>query len=60
MDKTCYGVREGARRLEISLTHFYRLLYESRLPGARKQGGRWVIPAEAIERRLKERDSAGR
>jgi excisionase family DNA binding protein len=49
----------ATRRLGITIDALYRLIYAGKLP-ARKSGRRWVIPAGAVEQRLKarqERDS---
>jgi Helix-turn-helix domain len=51
------GVRETAARLRCSLKHTYTLLYEGKLPGARKQRGRWWVPLAAVEERLKQREA---
>jgi hypothetical protein len=33
------------------------LLYEGKLPGARKSGRKWAIPTAAVESRLKARQT---
>ena len=45
----------ACRTLGITLDALYRLLYAAKLP-ARKVDGRWLIPAEAVEARLKARE----
>ena len=45
---------EATRRLGVTLDTLYRLIYSARLP-AKKQNGRWMIPAAAVEARLKAR-----
>ena len=44
--------REAAQRLRVRLDVVYALLWAGKLP-ARKQDGRWLIPASAVEARLK-------
>jgi len=50
-----FSVPAAARRLGFTLQHVYNLVYAGRLP-AEKIAGRWHIPAEAIEARLKARE----
>ncbi len=50
--------REAALRLGIGLDFVYRELWSGKLPG-RKEEGRWVIPATAIEERLARRRGNG-
>jgi excisionase family DNA binding protein len=45
----------AARLMGITLDAVYRSIYSGRLP-ARKEAGRWLIPAPAIEARLKRRE----
>lgn len=47
---------DACRRLGITLDALYRLIYAAKLP-ARKVDGRWMIPAEAVEARLKARQA---
>ena len=47
---------EACQRLNVTLDALYRLLYAAKLP-ARKTDGRWLIPAEAVEARLKAREA---
>jgi excisionase family DNA binding protein len=47
-------VREVAQRLECTLHHTYALVYANRLP-ARKVAGKWLIPADAVEARIRNR-----
>ena len=46
--------REAAQRLCIRLDHVYSLIWASKLK-ARKLDGRWRIPVEAVEARLRQR-----
>lgn len=48
------SVSETARRLGFTLKYVYDLLYSGRLK-AEKERGRWRIPSEEIEARLKMR-----
>jgi len=48
------SVSEAARRLGFTLKYVYDLLYSGRLK-AEKKMGRWSIPAEEIEARLRTR-----
>lgn len=48
------SVPEAARRLGFTLKYVYDLLYSGRLK-AEKKMGRWRIPTEEIEARLKMR-----
>jgi excisionase family DNA binding protein len=48
---------ETARKLGITLDALYRLIYAGRLP-ARKEGRRWMIPAEAVKARLKSKEKS--
>jgi excisionase family DNA binding protein len=47
----------AARKLGLTLDAVYRSIYSGRLP-ARKQAGRWLIPASAVAARLKSREVA--
>ena len=47
-------VIEATRKLGITIDALYRLIYAGRLP-ARKPDRRWLIPAAAVEARLKAR-----
>ena len=51
-------VRQAAGRLGVTLKYVRDLLYEGKLSGARKTGKRWMIPAAAVEERLKDRERA--
>lgn len=46
-------VQQTALRLGVTLKYVRDLLYEQKLPGARKTGRVWRIPASAVEARLK-------
>jgi excisionase family DNA binding protein len=48
-------VQQAAMKLGVSLKYVRDLLYEQKLPGARKRGRVWEIPATAVEDRLKAR-----
>jgi excisionase family DNA binding protein len=52
-------VQQTALRLGVTLKYVRDLLYESKLPGAKKVGRQWLIPAAAIEGRLKARQAQG-
>ena len=54
--KMTLSTRQTAKALGVGLRHVLTLLYEGKLPGARKAGRKWVIPAAAIEARLKTRE----
>ena len=43
---------EAARKLGVGLDYLYSLLWTGKLPG-RKVGKRWLIPAEAVEAKLR-------
>jgi excisionase family DNA binding protein len=45
---------EAARRLQVGLDYLYSLLWTGKL-AARKVGGKWRVPVEAVEARLKRR-----
>ena len=47
--------REAARALGIRLDAIYPLIWAGRLEAIR-QDGRWLIPASAVEARLKQRE----
>jgi len=44
--------REAAAALGVSIRHVLTLLYEGRLPAARKVGMIWQIPTKSIQQRL--------
>lgn len=48
------SVSETARRLGVTLSHVYSLLWAGRLPG-RKVKQQWRVSTDAVEARLKER-----
>ncbi len=50
------SARKAINRLGITLDFFYRLLWSGRFPGAKKVRGRWVIPVQAVEARLKAKE----
>jgi excisionase family DNA binding protein len=52
--KKTIGVRETARRLNVTTKYIYDLLYSGRL-SATKTGRQWRIPLSAVEARLKQR-----
>jgi excisionase family DNA binding protein len=54
MESETVTVPEAARRLGFTLKYVYDLLYSGRLK-AEKKMGRWRIPTEEIEARLKAR-----
>jgi len=45
---------EAARKLGVGLDYLYSLLWTGKLPG-RKVGKRWLIPAKAVEAKLRRR-----
>jgi excisionase family DNA binding protein len=47
-------VMEATRKLRVSVDAVYKLICAAKLP-ARKYQGRWLIPSEAVEARLKTR-----
>jgi len=49
-------VQQTAERLGVTLKYVRDLLYESKLPGAKKVGRKWFIPAKTIEARQKARE----
>lgn len=51
------GVMGTARKLGVTLDAIYKLIYAAKLP-ARKQDGKWVIPEEAVEDRIKAKQKA--
>ena len=53
--KQTVGVREAARKLDVTTKYVYDLLYCGKLP-AEKVARQWRISAEAIEARLKQRE----
>jgi excisionase family DNA binding protein len=50
------GIRDVACRLGCSLKYAYDLVWTGGLPGARKSGRIWLIPASAVESRLKAKE----
>ena len=54
--ETEINASDACRTLGITLDALYRLLYAAKL-SARKVDGRWLIPAEAVEARLKAREA---
>ncbi|HVN81557.1 MAG TPA: helix-turn-helix domain-containing protein [Terriglobia bacterium] len=44
--------REAAVQLHVGLAHVYHLLWAKKLPATRKNG-RWFIPVDAIDLRLR-------
>ena len=48
--------RQAALRLGQHLSYVYQLLYAGKLAGTMRDG-RWEIPAEAVEARLKAREA---
>ena len=50
-------VRQAALSLGHTQKYIRDLLYEDKLPGAKKVGRQWFIPAGAVETRLKARRS---
>jgi hypothetical protein len=44
-----HTVRTSAKETGYTGKYIRDLLYEDRIPGARKAGGRWIIPAAAVE-----------
>jgi len=49
-------VIEATRKLGITLDALYRLIYAGKLP-ARKENGKWLIPASSVEKRFKQRNA---
>ena len=56
-DTKTLSVREAALKLRNTQKFVRDLLYERKLPGAKKSNGHWVIPASAIEARLRARQN---
>jgi excisionase family DNA binding protein len=58
-----YSVSEAAALLSVSRVHLYRLIHADAFPAVRMAlaggGGRFVIPARAVERLLGETDATG-
>jgi len=50
-------VRQTAQLLGVTIKYVRDLLYEQRLPGARKEGRSWRIPAQTVEQRLQAREA---
>ena len=44
------SVRKTAQKLGYTLKYIFDLLYADKLEGAIKSGGRWQIPAGAVEK----------
>ncbi len=57
MRKKTMITRDAAHRLGIGLHHLYELIWSKKLP-ARRVDGRWLIPAAAVEARLKAKKNA--
>jgi excisionase family DNA binding protein len=49
--------REVAIRLNVSLGYVYHLVWAKKLPAERTRG-RWLIPVDAVEVRLKAKEAA--
>jgi excisionase family DNA binding protein len=47
-----FTIREAAKRLDLTLNYLYQLVWSGKL-AAHRRDGRWSIPAEAIEGRLR-------
>jgi excisionase family DNA binding protein len=47
--------REVAVRLKVSLAYVYHLVWSEKLP-AKRMNGRWLIPIDAVEVRLKAKE----
>ena len=60
MESKLFNVRQAARQLGNTQKYVRDLLYEGKLPGAKKVGNRWVIPGDAIRARIKARELASR
>lgn len=56
-DTKTLSVREAALKLRNTQKFVRDLLYERKLPGAKKSNGHWAIPASAIEARLRARQN---
>ena len=52
------GVHETARKLNVTVTYIYSLLYAGKLP-AKKVARQWRIPLSAVEARLTELKQRG-
>lgn len=50
------SVRTAAQMLGCTRKYLFDLLYESRLPGAHKNGRLWEIPVQAVEAYRKARE----
>lgn len=46
--KKNFSVRETALELGCTLKYVFDLLHAGRLPGARKESRRWLIPAASV------------
>ena len=53
-------VSQAAKRLGVTLTHIYSLLHAGRIRGARKTQGKWQIPEDEIQQRLRNRQGRSR
>lgn len=51
------SVRQTAGHMKCSSKYVRDLLYDDKLPGARRVNGQWRIPLSAIEARLKMREA---
>ena len=51
-------VQQTAQRLGVTLKYVRDLLYESKLPGAKKVGRQWLIPSSAVEARVASREQS--
>ena len=49
------SVKETAQRMGCSLKWIFDLLHAAKLKGAEKVHGKWRIPYEVVEERLRER-----
>ena len=56
-DATELTARQAALRLNVSLAYVYHLLWAGKLP-ARRLDGRWRIPEDAVEVRLRAKETA--
>lgn len=55
-EHTVHTVYSAARTLGVSSQWVRTLLAEGKLEGARKVDGQWVIPASALEDKLRRRE----
>ncbi|HZU45289.1 MAG TPA: helix-turn-helix domain-containing protein [Terriglobales bacterium] len=56
-DAKTLTVRQAALKLSLTQKYIRDLLYEEKLPGAKKVGSKWLIPSAAIEARLKQHEA---